>query len=120
MYSLPPPKYMSDLKRCSQETIKIHVVTNKCQIPDPSSRNRKDKTLPNLGPNKIKTLVFGSLQTNIGGVAPPWWGGVLPYKSLMGMCRWMGWHFHDWIDYNGVAFSIELLEWGHTFKDFWG
>ena len=47
-------------------------------------------------------------------------GGVLPYKRLMGMCRWMGSHFHDWIDYNGVAFSIELLEWGRTFSDFWG
>ena len=34
-------------------------------------------------------------------------GGGLPYKRLMGMCRWMGSHFHDWIDYNGVAlFSI--------------
>ena len=31
-------------------------------------------------------------------------GGVLPYKRLMGMCRWMGSHFHDWIDYNGVQF----------------
>ena len=40
---------------------------------------------------------------------------VLPYKRLMGMCRWMGSHFHDWIDYNGVAFSIWLLEWGCTF-----
>ena len=46
--------------------------------------------------------------------------GVLPYKRLMGMCRWMGSHFHDWIDYNGVAFSKELLEWGRTFSDFWG
>ena len=46
--------------------------------------------------------------------------GVLPYKRLMGMCRWMWSHFHDWIDYNGVAFSIELLEWGRTFKDFLG
>ena len=36
------------------------------------------------------------------------------------MCRWMGSHFHNWIDYNGVAFSIELLEWGRTFSDFWG
>ena len=36
------------------------------------------------------------------------------------MCRWMGSHFHDWIDYNGVAFSIELLEWGHTFSEFGG
>ena len=43
-------------------------------------------------------------------------GGVLPYKRLMGM----GSHFHDWIDYNGVAFSVELLEWGRTFSDFWG
>ena len=36
------------------------------------------------------------------------------------MCHWMGSHFHDWIDYNGVAFSIELLECGRTFSDFWG
>ena len=47
-------------------------------------------------------------------------GGVLPYKRLMGMCRWMRSHFHDWSDKNGVAFSIELLEWGRTFSDFWG
>ena len=45
-------------------------------------------------------------------------GRVFPYKRLMGMCRWMGSHFHDWIDYNGVTFSIELLEWGRTFSDF--
>ena len=36
------------------------------------------------------------------------------------MCRWMGSHFHDWTDYNGVAFSKELLAWGSTFSDFWG
>ena len=45
-------------------------------------------------------------------------GELLPYKRLMGMCRWMGSHFHDWINYNGVAFSIELLEWARTFSDF--
>ena len=33
-------------------------------------------------------------------------GGVLPSNRQMGMCRWIGSHFHDWIDYNGVAFSI--------------
>ena len=45
---------------------------------------------------------------------------LLPYKRLMGMCRWMGSHFHDWIDYNGVAFSIELLAkmWSHIFGFF--
>ena len=33
------------------------------------------------------------------------------------MCCWMGSHFHDWIEYDGAAFLIELLEWGHTFSD---
>ena len=47
-------------------------------------------------------------------------GGTLPSNRLMGMCRWMGSHFHDWIDYNGVTFSIELLEWGRIFLGFWG
>ena len=47
-------------------------------------------------------------------------GGVLPYKRLMGMYRWTGSHFHDWIDENGVALSIELLEGGRTFSDFGG
>ena len=37
--------------------------------------------------------------TRTGG--PGGRGGVLPYKRLVGMCRWMGSHFHDWIDYNG-------------------
>ena len=36
------------------------------------------------------------------------------------MCCGMGSHFHDWSDYTGVAFSIELLEWGYKFSDFWG
>ena len=45
-------------------------------------------------------------------------GGVLPSNGLMGMCRWMGSHFHAWNDYNGVAFSIQLLEWGRTFSGF--
>ena len=43
-------------------------------------------------------------------------GWVLPYKRLMGMYRWMGSHFHDWIDENGVALSIELLEWVAHFR----
>ena len=36
------------------------------------------------------------------------------------MCRWMRSHFHEWFGYKGVAFSIELLEWGSTFSDFSG
>ena len=37
----------------------------------------------------------------------------------MGMCHWMRSHFHDWIDYYGVAFLKELLEWGRTFSGVW-
>ena len=51
---------------------------------------------------------------------PGWGVGVLPCKRLTGMCRWMRSHFHDWIAYKRVAFSIELLEWGRTFSDFLG
>ena len=28
----------------------------------------------------------------------------------------LGSHFHEWIGYNGVAFSIEMLKWGRTFS----
>ena len=47
-------------------------------------------------------------------------GGLLPSNRLMGMCRWMGSHFHCWIDNNRVAFSLELLEWDCTFSRFGG
>ena len=46
--------------------------------------------------------------------------GVPPYKRLIGMCRWMGSHFHDWIDYNGVAFSIEFTRMASHIFGFWG
>ena len=36
------------------------------------------------------------------------------------MCRWMGSRFHDWIDYNGLAFSIELLQLGLKLSDVFG
>ena len=53
------------------------------------------------------------------GQKKPEGGGVPPYKRLIGMCRWMGSHFHDWSGYNGVAFSIDLLlEWGRKFSGF--
>ena len=35
-------------------------------------------------------------------------GGVLPSSRVMGMCRLMGCHFHDWIDYYGVAFFVRV------------
>ena len=47
-------------------------------------------------------------------------GWVLRSKRFIGMCCMMGSHFYDWIDYNGVALSTELLEWGRTFSDFLG
>ena len=54
------------------------------------------------------------------GKNPVGGGGVLPSKRLLGMCRWMGSHFHNWIDYNGVTFLVELLEWDRTFSTFLG
>ena len=54
------------------------------------------------------------LLTGVGG------GVVLPGNRLMRMCGWMGSHFHCWIDHNGVAFLLELLEWGRTFLGFGG
>ena len=44
--------------------------------------------------------------------------GVLPGKRLLRMCRLMGSHFHNWTDYNGVTFLLELPEWGRTFSGF--
>ena len=64
-------------------------------------------------------IIFPALQSNSPPEGVPS-GGLLSYKRLMAMCRWMGSHFHDWIDNNGVAFSREFLEWGRTFSDLWG
>ena len=47
-------------------------------------------------------------------------GGGTSCKWLLGMCRWMGSHFHNWTDYNGVTFLVELLEWGRKFSGFLG
>ena len=54
--------------------------------------------------NKNKWILISSLSIFLFGVA-----GGAPSNRLMGMCRWMGSHFYDWIDYNRVAFSIKLL-----------
>ena len=45
------------------------------------------------------------LQTELGGGG----GELLPYKSLMGMWRWMGSQFHNWIDYNEVAHVFNIV-----------
>ena len=65
-------------------------------------------------------MLSRALRGSLGNAPSGGGGGVLPYERLMGTCRWMGSHFHDWIDNNGVAFSIELLECGHKSSNFWG
>ena len=52
-----------------------------------------------------------------GGKGPE---GLLLSKRLLRMCRWMGLHFHNWTDYIGVTFLVELLEWGRKFSGFLG
>ena len=46
-------------------------------------------------------------------------GGV-PSKRLLGVCFWMGSHFHNWTDYNVVTFLVELPEWGRRFSGYLG
>ena len=65
-------------------------------------------------------IIFPALQSNSPPEGVPSGGGLLSYKRLIAMCRWMGSHFHDWTDYNGVALLLESLEWGRTFSDFKG
>ena len=42
--------------------------------------------------------------------------GLLPSKRLIGLCRMMGSHFHDWIDYNGVALSTVTRMGSYIFR----
>ena len=46
------------------------------------------------------------LNTPVGGGGG---GGVLPITGLMEICCWMGSHFHNWIDHNGIAISTEFM-----------
>ena len=46
-------------------------------------------------------------------------GGTL-LREVIGNVPLDGSHFHDWSDYNGVAFSIELLDRDRNFSDFGG
>ena len=52
-----------------------------------------------------------------GGVG---WGCVLPSNMLMEMYCRMESHFNDWVNFYGVAFLTELLEWVCTFLGCWG
>ena len=35
------------------------------------------------------------------------------------MCRWMGSHFHNWTDYNGVTFLVVTRMGSQIFGNFW-
>ena len=47
-------------------------------------------------------------------------GGVLPCKRLMGMCRWIGSHFHHWVTIMGSHFNIVTRVGVAHFRIFWG
>ena len=52
---------------------------------------------------------------------PPGGEGVLPYERPVGMCCWMGSHFHDWIEYDGAVFFNTVTQNGVAhFRIFWG
>ena len=75
---------------------------------DASSEMNWEKRLIN-GEKNLKHKKNSCVSMHPGG------GGVLPFKRLMGMCCWIGSHFHDWIDYNGIAFSIVTKMGSHIF-----
>ena len=63
-----------------------------------------DKPLTRIADTADDAFVIPLQRTKAHQISPA--GGVLPSNRLMGVCHWMGLHFHDWIDYNGVAFSL--------------
>ena len=63
---------------------------------------------------------IAGLGSEVIEVTSSWRGGE--HFLIMGY-HCMGSHFHNWFDYNEVAFStfsIELLEWDNTFLGCWG
>ena len=66
----------------------------------------------------LATDLWTSNKQLIAGVFPG--GGVLPSSRLTGMCRYMGSHFQNWINYDGATFSLDLLWWDRTFSGFGG
>lgn len=58
--------------------------------------------------------LFGSFTKPLGG-----WGLLLSNR-LLETCCWMESHFHDWIYYSEVVFSIKLLKWSFFLgKKYW-
>ena len=93
-------------ERSSVKVVEASVPTRKSKISDVlCSEEDSNSAFPRRESRENPWVVGGG-------------GGVLPCKRLMGMCRLIGSHFHDWIDYNGVAFSIGFLELGRAFSDF--
>ena len=71
-------------------------------------RSRQERNFTTNGPKildlKSSSELIFSRKLPLG--APVITVGILPYERLKGMCRWMGSHFHDWIDHNRVATTV--------------
>ena len=59
------------------------------------------------------------IQTPEGGGGGQGGGVVLPSNRRMGMCCWMGLHFHNWIGYNGDIFN-GVIRMGSHILGIWG
>ena len=117
------PEYEGDLR--VRSTSIMHV--NQTSLTGPLIIGTFEKRAPGPRGFSWQNHIFSLLHLDPIHIATPFrkvkrWRyssppGGPPYK---GMCRQMASYFHDWIDYDGVAFSIGLLDWGHTFSDFGG
>ena len=56
-------------------------------------------------PYQVNSDAVAYMVRHMRGTAFDRGGGALPSNGLLGMCRWMGSHFHDSTDNKGVAFS---------------
>ena len=89
-----------------------YILLYKKHLSFAGARSQMNTTLYQNRP-QLNKFAFG---TRPGGGG----AGLLLYNGLMGMCRWMGSHFHDWIDNNGVPFSIVTRMGSHIFGFFAG
>ena len=106
----------SALALCESSASGFHEI---CKIPDNIEKClRFQLAVHSTLLCKLFQLIYKFLSWWRGCLLQP--RGVLPRKRLLGICHYMGSHFHNWVDYNGVTPLVELLEWGHTFLGFLG
>ena len=84
---------------------------------------RVNYVICNMPKIRQMTRQYFKRKKNCNQCNPPRGGGggctSLQEDNILGMRRWTEWHFYDWIDYNGIAFS-GVTRMGSYIFGFWG